>query len=211
MRFLVSVGGGVSGPGDPFNLITLLFQNGIGNSSAKMVRKNITGRAVGGVATPPLMITTPHVCTKHFFKAERNFRHGNGQICISQTRAHRLCGERKRYGIRPKAGKFALVKQETIAYAGKEKDTGYDQKMHRQICISQTRDHRLYGERKRYGIRPKAGKFALVKQEIIAYAGKDKDTGCDQKMHRGGTKVPSILHFFDGSIDRLMGCLFHYE
>ena len=102
MRFLVNVGGGVSGPGDPFNLITLLFQNRIGNSSAEMVGKNITLRAVGGVVTPPLMITTPHVCTKHFSKTERNFRHGNGEICICQTRDSRLCGEGKVQGIRTK-------------------------------------------------------------------------------------------------------------
>ena len=136
MSFLVNVGGGVSGPGDPSNLITLLFQNWIGNSSAKMIRKNSTGRAAGGVVTPPSMITTPtpppmittpHVCTKHFLNTERNFRHGNGEICINQTRDPRSCGERKRHGIRTK------------------NCTG-------EICINQTRDPRLFGERKRHGI-----------------------------------------------------------
>jgi hypothetical protein len=60
----------------PPNVITLLSQNRIGNYSAKLIAKTITGRAAGGVITTP---RSNNYSTKRL-TIERYFCHGRGRV-----------------------------------------------------------------------------------------------------------------------------------
>ena len=61
----------------PPNVITLLSQKRIGNYSAKLIAKTITGRAAGGVITTP---RSNNYSTKRL-TIERYFCHGHGEKC----------------------------------------------------------------------------------------------------------------------------------